>query len=233
MKITKKKILIVEDEEDILELIKYNLLKEGYEVFGANSGEKALKLIQSKEILPDLILLDLMLPGIDGIEICKSLKNDSSTSHIPVIMLTAKSEEIDIIIGLEVGADDYITKPFSPRILLARIKTILRRETQKTDGANQVIEIENLIINQGKREVRVGEKTIKLTNNEFQALYLLASKPGWVFSRYQIIEAISGDAHDVTDRAVDVLIVGLRKKLESYSSYIETVHGVGYKFKGQ
>lgn len=231
MNISKKKILIVEDEEDILELIKYNLLKEGYEVFEASSGEKALKLVQSKEISPDLILLDLMLPGVDGIEICKTLKNDSSISHIPVIMLTAKSEEIDIILGLEVGADDYITKPFSPRILLARIKTILRRDIKK-DEDNSVIKIENLTINQGKREVKVDEKSIKLTNNEFQALYLLANKPGWVFSRHQIIDEISGSDHDVTDRAIDVLIVGLRKKLEPYSNYIETVHGVGYKFKG-
>jgi len=223
-------ILIVEDEEDILGLIKYNLSKEGYEVCGTPSGEEALKIINTAKVPHDLIILDLMLPDIDGLEICRRIKNNATTRNIPVIMLTARGEEIDIVTGLEVGADDYITKPFSPRVLVARIRTILRRE-KNTVQDTEVIKIRDLTINTNKREVYAKTDPIKLTRNEFQALHLLASRPGQVFSRYQIIEGIRGDNYDVTDRAVDVLITGLRKKLGSVADYIETVHGIGYKFK--
>ena len=229
----KKNILIVEDEENILELIKYNLSKEGYSVDGISSGEKALRAVNSKEIQPDLIILDLMLPDLDGLEVCKRLKNGQSTSHIPVVMLTAKGEESDIITGLELGADDYITKPFSPKVLIARIRTILRREVQKSNTDSlEVIKIEDLIINPGRHEVSIKGMPIKLTSTEFQALYFLANKAGWVFTRYQIIGSVHGEEHDVTDRSIDVMIAGLRKKLGSYCDYIETVHGVGYRFKG-
>jgi two-component system phosphate regulon response regulator PhoB len=148
-------------------------------------------------------------------------------------MLTAKGEESDIVAGLEVGADDYITKPFSPKVLIARIRTIFRRETRKTVNEFSVIKIDELTINSDKYEVLIKDTPLKLTNNEFQALFLLAGQRGWVFTRNQIINSISGNDHDVTDRSIDVLIVGLRKKLASYSEYIETVHGVGYRFKGQ
>ncbi len=229
----KKNILVVEDEEDILELLKYNLIKEGYSVSGVISGGEALKFIRSNDFLPDLVILDLMLPDLDGFEVCKILKNNSDTQHIPIIMLTAKGEELDIVTGLEVGADDYITKPFSPKVLSARIKTIFRRESKKSGDENTVIEIGNLTINPGKHEALIDNIPVKLTPNEFQALYLLAGKSGWVFTRYQIISAIRGDDHDVTDRVIDVLIAGLRKKLSPYCDYVETVHGVGYRFKGQ
>jgi len=228
----KKNILIVEDEEDIFELIRYNLAKEGYEVNGVFSGEEALKVIKTRNILPDLVILDLMLPDLDGFEVCKVIKNNVLTQHIPIIMLTAKGEEVDIVTGLEVGADDYITKPFSPKVLIARIRTIFRRELIKPAKEDSIMEIDDLIINSGKHEVLIKDKSIKLTNNEFMTLCLLAGQRGWVFTRYQIINAISGDCHNVTDRSIDVLIVGLRKKLGSYSDYIETVHGVGYRFKG-
>ncbi|EKE03645.1 MAG: hypothetical protein ACD_20C00173G0004 [uncultured bacterium] len=228
----KKNILIVEDEEDILELIKYNLYKEGYDVNGVTSGEDALKVIKSKEVSPDLVILDLMLPDLDGFEVCKFLKNNLLTQHISIIMLTAKGAESDIIAGLDIGADDYITKPFSPKVLIARIKTVFRRETKKTLDDSSIVKIDNLTINSSKYEVLIQDKPIKLTNNEFKALFLLASQRGWVFTRNQIINAINGNEYDVTDRSIDVLIVGLRKKLGNYSEYIETVHGVGYRFKG-
>lgn len=229
----KKNILIVEDEEDILELIKYNLSKESYVVDGVLSGEEAIKALKQKLILPDLVILDLMLPGVDGFEVCKFLKNNPATQSTPIIMLTAKGEEPDIIVGLEVGADDYIAKPFSVKVLIARIRAILRRDIQKDNEESSVIMIDELIINLDKHEVLLKNKPVKLTNNEFQTLLFLARQRGWVFTRNQIINAISGDEHDVTDRSIDVLIVGLRKKLGSYSEYIETVHGVGYRFKGK
>jgi two-component system phosphate regulon response regulator PhoB len=227
---SKEYVLVVEDEQDILDLISYNLYKEGYDVEGATSGEQALVLIKSK--IPDLILLDIMLPNISGLNVCKILKSDAQTQNIPIIMLTAKGEEVDIIAGLEAGASDYMTKPFSPKILIARVKAMLRRKIEKPNSNASVIKVDALTINIDKHEVLVDKNPIKLTNNEFQTLHLLAKKPGWVFTRNQIINEISGDAHDVTDRSIDVLIVGLRKKLQHCSEYVETVHGVGYRFKG-
>ncbi|MEI7473638.1 MAG: response regulator transcription factor [bacterium] len=225
----KEKIFIVEDEEDILELVRYNLAKEGYEVDGVMSGEEALKVIKQK--MPDLIILDLMLPGVDGLQVCKTIKSTVETKHIPVVMLTAKGEESDIVMGLELGADDYVTKPFSPKVLMARIKTVLRRKSSEEIDEESTVKIDELIIYPGKREVLVEGEPVILTYTEFQVLHLLARRPGWVFTRYQIVGTVHGEEYDVTDRSVDVLIVGLRKKLGSYGSYIETVRGVGYKFK--
>ncbi|MGB5106985.1 MAG: response regulator transcription factor [Candidatus Zixiibacteriota bacterium] len=225
----KDSILVIEDEEDILELISYNLGKEGYRVSGVTSGEDGLK--SARNNIPGLIVLDIMLPGLDGLEVCKILKSDGKTQHIPIIMLTAKSEESDVITGLEVGADDYVTKPFSPKILIARIRNILRRRAKEADRAVATIKIHDIIIHPGRHEVVVAGKSVELTLTEFQILQFLARHPGWVFTRYQIVNEIRGDETIVTDRSVDVQIVGLRKKLGDAGQYIETVRGVGYKFR--
>ena len=225
----KEKILVVDDEEDILNLVEYNLKKEGYNVTCVETGEEALE--AAKSILPDLILLDLMLPGVDGIDVCKILKQDTNTAHIPIIMLTAKGEESDIVTGLEMGADDYITKPFSPRILIARIKTGLRREKQKgVENNHQTVRLHDIMIDPGKHKVFLEGKELDLTYSEFKLLQIFVQRPGWVFSRFQIVEALRGDDYPVTERAVDVQIVGLRKKLGKYGKMIETVRGVGYRF---
>jgi two-component system, OmpR family, alkaline phosphatase synthesis response regulator PhoP len=222
-------ILVIEDEEDIQELIRYNLSKEGFRIDAALSGEDGLKKLRKEP--PDLVLLDLMLPGMDGLEVCRTLKKNDKMEHIPVIMLTAKGEESDVVIGLELGADDYIVKPFSPKILVARIKTVLRRKSTAQVDNSQPLTIRDLAIHPGRREVQFRDTPILLTNLEFQVLHLLAGRPGWVFSRYQIVEGVRGGNYPVTDRAVDVLIVGLRKKLGDAGSFIETVRGVGYKFR--
>ena len=225
----KEHILVVDDEEDILELLTYNLSREGYRVTGALTGEEALKKIRS--IAFDLIVLDLMLPGIDGLEVSKRLKNDPKARNIPILMLTAKGEEADIVTGLELGADDYITKPFSPRVLIARIRAVLRRKSEKPVDDSAVIRIHALEIDPGRRSVLAGGKPIELTFTEFQVLLILAKRPGWVFTRSQIVDAVRGSDYPVTDRSVDVQIVGLRKKLKSFGKYIETVRGVGYRFR--
>lgn len=222
-------ILVVDDEEDILELIQYNLSKEGYRITCLDSGEKALQEIQTQK--PDLILLDLMLPGLDGFQITRQLKANPDTSAIPIIMLTAKGEETDIVAGLELGAEDYITKPFSPRVLIARIRTVLRRKTQIPSSQTEILKIHNLTIDPTRFRVTVDEKPIELTATEFHILYFLARHPGWVFTRSQIIDSVKGTDYPVTDRSVDVQIVGLRKKLASAGKYIETVRGIGYRFK--
>jgi two-component system phosphate regulon response regulator PhoB len=223
------KILIVEDEEDVLELIRFNLTRDGYETESALNGRQAVT--RSREFMPDLILLDLMLPELDGVEVCKILKRDNATSPIPIIMLTAKGEESDIVAGLEVGADDYITKPFSPKVLLARIKTVLRRNSKAQSESSKKISRGPLTIDTERHEVLLDGKLVNLTLTEFKVLHFLARKPGRVFTRYQIVDATKGDDYVVTDRAVDVQVVGLRKKLGQAGKLIETVRGVGYKFK--
>ena len=225
----KEKILVVDDEEDILELVRYNLTREGYNVLCASTGEEGLNNAKSK--LPDLIILDLMLPGIDGLDVARSLKNDNNTKNIPVIMLTAKGEEADIVTGLELGADDYISKPFSPRILTARVRAVLRRRTKPAGSEKEIIEINDIKIHTGRHEVLVNDEPVQLTFTEFGILNFLVKRPGWVFTRSQIVDAVKGDDYFVTDRSVDVQIVGLRKKLGSAGRYIETVRGVGYRFK--
>jgi two-component system, OmpR family, alkaline phosphatase synthesis response regulator PhoP len=228
MIMAKEKILVVDDEEDILELVRYNLSKERYRVTSALSGEIALQ--KAREERPDLILLDLMLPGLDGLTVCRELKRDPLTSSTPIVMLTAKGEEADIVVGLELGADDYIVKPFSPRVLQARIKAVLRRrEHDEADDA--LIRIHDLSIYPARHEVLLKGIPIILTTTEFRILHFLARRPGWVFSREKIINAVKGEDYAVTDRSVDVQIVGLRKKLGSAGECIQTVRGVGYKFK--
>lgn len=225
----KETILVIEDEEDIQELVKYNLSKEGYQVTCVGSGEEGVR--QAKVRLPHQIVLDLMLPGIDGLEVCRILKADPKTQHIPIIMLTAKGEDSDVVAGLELGADDYITKPFSPKVLLARIRAILRRKAKQATKDDTVINIHDILIHPGRHEVVAAGQSIELTLTEFQILHLLARRPGWVFGRYQIVNEIRGDNVLITDRAVDVQIVGLRKKLGDRGKYIETVRGVGYRMK--
>lgn len=225
----KQKILAVDDEEDILELLRFNLTKEGFAVACAASGEEALKSALSHK--PDLILLDLLLPGMDGLEVAKRLKSDPSTQDIPVIMVTAKGEEADIVTGLEVGAEDYITKPFSRKVLIARVRAVLRRKTAAPVDDQDVVSVHDLVIHPGRREVLVKGKPVALTFTEFGILSFLARRPGWVFTRSQIVDAVKGDEYFVTDRAVDVQIVGLRKKLGNAAKIIETVRGVGYRFK--
>jgi two-component system alkaline phosphatase synthesis response regulator PhoP len=221
-------ILIVDDEEDVLELVRYNLDRNGYQVETATSGEQALS--KARKDSPDLIILDLMLPGIDGLEVCKKLKSEVKTEHIPIVMLTAKGDEADIVTGLELGAEDYVTKPFSPKILIARVRRILHRAASR-DSDKTIITKRDLTIDPGRREVLVRGKPVNLTFTEFNILYALVKRPGLVFTRYQIIDAVHGDNYLVTDRAVDVQIVSLRKKLGSCGNYIETVRSVGYRFK--
>ena len=228
---TKEHILAVDDEEDILELVRFNLEREGYMVLCTTAGNDAIGIINKAN--PDLIVLDLMLPDIDGLEITKILKSDPKTKAIPIIMLTAKGEEADIVTGLELGADDYITKPFSPRILIARVRAVLRRQKEETPDEASTIKIYNLSIHPGRREVLVDGKPVQLTFTEFSILYYLAKRPGWVFTRFQIVDAIRGEDYPVTDRSVDVQIVGLRKKLGKAGKHIETVRGVGYRFREQ
>ena len=225
----KQKILAVDDEEDILELLRFNLTKEGFAVVCAVSGEEALEFARLER--PDVILLDLLLPGIDGLEVARRLKNDASTKEIPVIMVTAKGEEADIVAGLEVGAEDYITKPFSRKVLIARVRAVLRRKAAAPADDKEVLAVHDLLIHPGRREVLVKGKPVPLTFTEFGILNFLARRPGWVFTRSQIVDAVRGDEYFVTDRAVDVQIVGLRKKLGSAAKAIETVRGVGYRFK--
>lgn len=226
---TKKKILVVDDEEDIQELIKYNLNKVGFQVICANSGELGLQ--ATRENYPDLLVLDLMLPEMSGLEVCRQLKSDLKTLHIPIIMLTAKGEEPDIVLGLELGADDYVTKPFSIQVFISRVRAVLRRKKATETTDSDILNFMDLHIHLGKHEVRVNEELVKLTYTEFMILKFLSRRPGWVFTRGQIVDAVRGDGYVVTDRAIDFQVVGLRKKLGKTSDYIETVRGVGYRFK--
>ena len=214
----------------MLELVRYNLSKEGFQVRCVASGEEALQ--EARSFLPDLILLDLMLPTVDGLGVCKILKGSPATQNIPVMMVTAKTEEADVVSGLELGADDYITKPFSPRVLLARIRAVLRRKNRPTlDEDPATIRVHELVIHPGRHEVLLRGQPVELTFTEFRLLQFLARKPGWAFSRSQIVDAVKGEDYPVTERSVDVQVAGLRKKMGELGHYIETVRGVGYRFK--
>ena len=226
---TNPTILVVDDEEDLLELLKYDLTREGFRVVCASTGEQALVMARSE--IPDLILLDLMLPGLDGLQVTRRLKEDPETRDIPIAMLTARGEEADIVTGLELGAEDYITKPFSKRVLAARLKTLLRRKRAEPADGEAPLTIRDLTIHPGRHEVLVKGARVQLTFTEFGILHFLARRPGWVFTRTQIVDAVRGEDYFVTDRAIDVQIVGLRKKLGIAAAYIETVRGVGYRFK--
>jgi len=222
-------VLIIEDENRIAHWVSTYLSKEGYHVTCATTGERAVEIARSE--LQDLVVLDLMLPGMDGLEVTEFLKNNPDTQNIPIVMLTAKGEESDVVTGLELGADDYVSKPFSPRILVARVKAVLRRKVKGSPDGSEVVKIHNLLIHPGRREVRVDNKPVDLTFTEFGILSHLVRRPGWVFTRSQIVDAVRGADYFVTDRSVDVQIVGLRKKLGPGGKLIETVRGVGYRFK--
>jgi two-component system alkaline phosphatase synthesis response regulator PhoP len=222
-------IFVIEDEPDILELVRYNLVRHGYEVTGALSGEEALTKLRSHP--PDLVVLDLMLPGVDGLEICKTLKQERRTAEIPVLMLSARNEEADIVAGLELGADDYLTKPFSPRVLLARIKAVLRRQRTSLPAEGIPLSRGDLTIRPAYHDVLVQGQRVELTRTEFRILHLLARRPGWVFTRNQIIDVVQGEEMNVTARSVDVHIVSLRRKLGPCGTVIETMRGVGYRFR--
>jgi two-component system phosphate regulon response regulator PhoB len=226
----KPRVLVVDDEEDLLELVRYNLSKEGYEVECVSSGEQAL--LAARRSLPDLIVLDLMLPAVDGLEVCRRLKADPATRDSPIVMLTAKSEEGDVIVGLERGADDYVTKPFSPRVLAARIRALLRREeSRRRDELETTIDVHELSIHPGRHEATLAGRPVDLTYTEFALLQFLAKRPGWAYTRSQIVDAVKGVDYPVTERSVDVQVAGLRRKLGDHGHYIETVRGVGYRFR--
>lgn len=232
---TKKHILIVEDDEDIQQLVSFNLLKAGFHVTCVDDGEEGLVQIATTDF--DCLVLDLMLPGMSGYEVCRAIRENEKRSKLPIVMLTAKGEENDIISGLESGGDDYITKPFSPKILVARIKSVLRRgknddTSSKESGAgDDILKYDGLEIDLGHHEVRLGEKIVNLTVTEFNVLQLLAARPGWVFSRQAIIDNVRGYDYSVTPRAIDVQVFGLRKKLGEVGKRIETVRGIGYRFR--
>jgi two-component system alkaline phosphatase synthesis response regulator PhoP len=222
-------IVVIDDEEDIRELIHYNLAKEGYVVSCAISGEEGVELVQ--RVIPNLVILDLMLPGIDGLEVCRRLKSDPKLKSIPIVMVSARGEEPDVVSGLELGADDYVSKPFSPKVLIARVKSVLRRGKTTPVDAQAILTEGELVVNPQRREVLIGSTAVDLTNTEFKLLHFVMRQPGVVFTRDQIVEGVHGDDYPVTDRSVDVQVVGLRKKLGDYGAYVETVRGVGYRFR--
>ncbi len=230
--VNKPTILVVEDDTDIQQLVSYNLIKAGYNVTCADSGEEALVVLDQEQV--DAMILDLMLPGKDGTEVCTRVRSRENLQGLPIIMLTARSEEEDIISGFKCGADDYVTKPFSPRVLLARLEVALRRipvEDNRRTGEDRTLRHHSLEINPGRHEVLVEGRSVQLTSTEFTILLLLARRPGWVFSRQQIIDQVRGYDYMITHRAVDVQIFGLRKKLGDAGSIIETVRGIGYRLK--
>ena len=222
-------ILIIEDESDIRELIRYNMEREGYKVYDFDAIDEATNWLSKK--MPDLILLDIMLPGKDGLTFCREIKKDARLSHIPVILITARNEDADIVAGLEVGADDYIVKPFSSRVLTARIRTVLRHREAIVKNEQEFLSYGPFEIDLACHIAKVNGKAITLTIGEFNALELFMRKPGVVFSRDQIIDALHGHDHFAADRAIDVLIVGLRKKLGRRCDWIETIRGMGYRMK--
>lgn len=226
---THPRILVVDDEPDILELVRYNLVKDQYEAVCVDTGEEALEMIRKEP--PALIVLDLMLPGMSGFEVCRVLKQEPRTATIPIVMLTARGEEADVVAGLELGADDYLTKPFSPRILLARIRAVLRRPPLEALTTESVLSHRAFVLHPGRHEVLVEGHAVPLTVSEFRILHLLARRPGWVFTRNQLIAETQGSDASVTERSVDVHIVYLRRKLGVCGDLIETMRGVGYRLQ--
>jgi two-component system phosphate regulon response regulator PhoB len=229
--VSKAHILVVEDDPDIRELLAYSLGKEGYIILQAASGEAAARIME--DVLPDLLLLDVMLPGMDGLELLRRLKSDQRIKAVPVILASAKGEESDVVAGLELGAEDYVTKPFSPRVLLARVRTVLRRHTQPdtSQPVDETIRVGALSLDAARHETRMDGKKLELSATEFSVLEVLARSPGRVFTRSQIIDAVRGHDYPVTDRSVDVQILAIRKKLGSAGELVETVRGVGYRFR--
>ena len=227
--VAKKTLLLVEDDDDLLEVLRLTFEAEGFRCFTAENGEDALALCRRHG--PDLVVLDLMLPGIDGIEVCTEIKRDRALSRTPVLMLTAKSEESDVVLGLGVGADDYVTKPARPRELVARVRNILRRSTTKDPVVtDQLVSVSGVVIDPARFEVRADGAVIRLTPTEFKLLQTLAGSPGRVFRRGDLLDSVIGPGAVVTERNIDTHIKSLRKKLDDRGALIETVRGVGYRF---
>jgi len=227
---SREHILVVDDEEDIRELLRFNLGREGYSVAAAATGEDALRLARQR--IPDLVVLDLMLPGMSGLDAARAMKRDDALGAVPIIMLTAKDAEADVVAGLELGADDYVTKPFSVRVLLARIRAVLRRASDPMPGDEEgPASRAGISVHPGKREVLVDGSPVTLTSTEFELLHLLIRRPGWVFTRSRIVDSVKGADYPVTERSVDVQVAGLRRKLGDRGDAIETVRGVGYRFR--
>ena len=226
----KCKILVIEDEPDILEVIQYNIEREGHKVIACRDGEQGLSRIRTEN--PDLVILDLMLPGMDGNEVCQQVKADSVTRAIPIIMLTAKSEESDVVLGLGLGADDYITKPFSPRELMARISVTLRRNQGRSEVADGARTLRRgfLTVDLDRYEARVADQLLELTPTEMRLLHFLATHPGRVFPRSHLLSRVIGEDAIVTDRNIDVHVRALRQKLGDHAAVIQTVRGVSYRF---
>jgi DNA-binding response OmpR family regulator len=223
------KILVIEDEPDIVEVITYNLTREGYEVRSAKDGDEGLRMTRQEK--PALVLLDLMLPGVDGVEICRRLKADPATQTIPIIMVTAKGDESDVVLGLGVGADDYVKKPFSPKELVARVRAVLRRAAQRqADLKAEKLRVGGVVIDRRRHEVTVGGRKIDLTPTEFRLFAALAARPGWVFERGELLSQVVGPDTVVVNRSIDVHVNAIRKKLGARRELIQTVRGVGYKF---
>jgi two-component system, OmpR family, alkaline phosphatase synthesis response regulator PhoP len=225
----KAKILIIDDDEEIQDLTRETLEPEGYAISTASNGKAGLRAITDSA--PDLILLDLMMPEMDGLDVCRQIKTDENRKRIPIIMLSAKDHEADIVSGLELGADDYITKPFSTRVLVARIHAVLRRRGRVSLEADEPLKAHGLTIHPGRHEIRYRGHAIDLTPTEFKILQVLANRPGWVFTRYQIVDAIRGEDFSVTDRSIDVQVSALRRKMGDAGTLVETVRGIGYRFK--
>ena len=223
----RRKIIVIEDEPDIVEVISYSLKREGYNVLAVDRGDESINLIRNQS--PSLIILDLMLPGMDGLSVCRQLKSDPIVKDIPVIMISAKGEESDIVIGLEMGADDYLTKPFSPRELLARVKAVLRRGQVKESQSKERIVLQNLTIDVARHEVRVDDEMVSLTATEFKILHQLAAHPGRAFTREQLLNRVLGMGVVVVDRNIDVHIRSVRKKLGDAAQLIQTIRSVGYR----
>jgi two-component system alkaline phosphatase synthesis response regulator PhoP len=227
---TRPKILVVEDEADILDVLEYTLAREGFRVLSTRDGSEATAIARREA--PRLVLLDLMLPGLDGLEVCRRLKADAVTRDIPVVMLTAKGEESDIVLGLGLGADDYVTKPFSPKELVARVKAVLRRGPLRAEeGADARLVFADLVIDPARHEVLVDGEPAEFTPTELRLLHLLASHPGRVFTRDQLVSRVIGDGAYVVHRNVDVHVRGIRAKLGRHRDLVDTVRGVGYRFR--
>ena len=225
---TKYTIVVIEDEPDIIEVISYNLKREGFQVVKAERGDEGLNQVRKKS--PALVILDLMLPGMDGLSVCQQIKSDPLTQDIPIIIVSAKGEESDVVIGLGLGADDYLAKPFSPRELLARVKAVLRRGAVMHDKDKERILIKKLSIDAMRHEVKISDELIDLTATEFKILYQIARQPGRAFTREQLLNRVIGEGVIVIDRNIDVHIRSIRKKLNGYGDMIQTIRGVGYRF---
>ncbi len=223
------RIVVIEDEPDIAEVIRYNLIREGFEVLCSDRGDTGINQVRHEQ--PSLVILDLMLPGLDGLSVCRQLKADPVTSGIPVIIVSAKGEESDVVIGLELGADDYVPKPFSPRELLARVRAVLRRVPAKSDRSASRLAVGDLLMDVDRHEVRIAGESVRFTATEFRILSQLMAQPGRVFTREQLLNHAVGDGVVVVDRNIDVHIRAIRKKLGTRQEMIQTIRGVGYRLR--